>query len=289
MKIYNAVLTGSRVLVLGPSFAALDVCRAVLGIAQLLAPPFSGILPRTFPYANLTDLEFLSVPGYIAGVTNPMFQGKKEWWDVLCDLSCGNIILNGVEFDECDTIDRDFAVKVIQGVESQFSEEWVRAMFEDYTKTQIIKLAFGEAISRNPDIQSRHVAINNKRITKWASTECFKKYKEYRDSHKAPVWARHVDELILGDLKDIKYVEEMYSNFVEHLVDERTIQDFLADLPEMKGGVHLLAQGLFSPSQQVQQHTVEILNRIQSFPCTREVIRSLNTFLTLAYDHHPAR
>lgn len=43
-------------------------------------------------YANLTDLEFLKVEGYIAGVTNPMFQQKREWWDVCCDIATGQVI-----------------------------------------------------------------------------------------------------------------------------------------------------------------------------------------------------
>jgi hypothetical protein len=37
-------------------------------------------------YTNLSDLSFLQVPGYIAGVTNPMFEAREEWWDLLCVL-----------------------------------------------------------------------------------------------------------------------------------------------------------------------------------------------------------
>lgn len=33
-------------------------------------------------------------PGYIAGVVNPMFGERTEWWDVLCDVSTGKITLN---------------------------------------------------------------------------------------------------------------------------------------------------------------------------------------------------
>jgi len=45
----------------------------VLGCAALLSPPFAGLLlSRIFPYASLTDLSFLEVPGFIAGVTNPV-------------------------------------------------------------------------------------------------------------------------------------------------------------------------------------------------------------------------
>jgi hypothetical protein len=37
-------------------------------------------------YAHLSDLSFLEQPGYVAGVTNPMFETREEWWDLLCVL-----------------------------------------------------------------------------------------------------------------------------------------------------------------------------------------------------------
>jgi hypothetical protein len=67
-----------------------DVCNAVLASCKLVSPPLKGILRRCYPYANLTDLSFLENPsGYVAGVTNPMFADKTDWWDVLCDIETG--------------------------------------------------------------------------------------------------------------------------------------------------------------------------------------------------------
>lgn len=33
-------------------------------------------------------------PGFIAGVTNPAFQSHDNWWDVLCDIPTGKVILS---------------------------------------------------------------------------------------------------------------------------------------------------------------------------------------------------
>jgi hypothetical protein len=64
-------------------------------------------------YANLTDLGFLSTPGYIAGVTNPMFKTKREWWDVLCDISTGEVFVSApVEKEDYDASDRNFVLEV---------------------------------------------------------------------------------------------------------------------------------------------------------------------------------
>jgi hypothetical protein len=87
MTLYSAVLSGRRVLFLGQrGVPAGDVAAAVLAVAHMCCPPLPAdvLAARTFPHATLTDLAFLATPGgYVAGVTNPLFEGKREWWDVL--------------------------------------------------------------------------------------------------------------------------------------------------------------------------------------------------------------
>jgi hypothetical protein len=113
MVLFNAVLTGQRVLVLGYNQPAGDVCNYVLAMSSLVCPPLAGLIERQFPYANLTDLSFLSTPGYIAGVTNPMFKSKKDWWDVLCDISTGEVLVSTLpERDEYEQADRAFVQEV---------------------------------------------------------------------------------------------------------------------------------------------------------------------------------
>ncbi|CAN0090813.1 unnamed protein product, partial [Ectocarpus sp. 4 AP-2014] len=91
MAIYNAVLTGRRVIFVGYNHAAGDVCKIVLAACALVSPPLQqGILHRAYPYASLSDLSFLETPSYVAGVTNPMFETHPEWWDVLCQLDLPN-------------------------------------------------------------------------------------------------------------------------------------------------------------------------------------------------------
>lgn len=87
MPAVTAVLMGQRVAVLGArGVPAGDVAAGVLALAHAVCPPLpaSAIAPRLFPSAPLDDLAFLSVPGYVAGVVNPLWEGKGgAWWDVL--------------------------------------------------------------------------------------------------------------------------------------------------------------------------------------------------------------
>ncbi|TMW57285.1 hypothetical protein Poli38472_003210 [Pythium oligandrum] len=186
MILYNAVLTGQRVLVLGYNQPAGDVCNYVLAMSSLVCPPLNGLIQRQFPYANLTDLSFLSTPGYIAGVTNPMFKSKRDWWDVLCDISSGEVVLSVAgERDEYEAADRAFVQEVLDGIHAGYSEEWVRCQFEEYTLQNVVDIALGESNYMDAEMLARRTASNNRRITKWARTDNYKAFMEARQKHKS--------------------------------------------------------------------------------------------------------
>lgn len=86
ITIFNALLKGSRVMIVGHGHSAKDIAQYVLSAAALIAPSCPGVLRRVYPYVNLSDLSFLEGPhGYLAGALNPMFAQKEEWWDILVD------------------------------------------------------------------------------------------------------------------------------------------------------------------------------------------------------------
>ena len=61
MKLFNCILGGGSVLVVGYNRAASDVCGVVLAAAEMLAVLVPDILHRCYPYANLNDMSFLQV------------------------------------------------------------------------------------------------------------------------------------------------------------------------------------------------------------------------------------
>ncbi|KDO28207.1 hypothetical protein SPRG_06256 [Saprolegnia parasitica CBS 223.65] len=295
MTLYNAVLTGARIIMLGYTLPAGEVCNYVLSMSALLCPPLVGILYRQFPYANLTDLAFLQVPGFIAGVTNPMFKGKKEWWDVLCDLSSGDIVTNlPTEKDDADASDHDFILEVMDGIAAGFSEEWVRCMFEDYTRLNITDIVTGEAHFMDRDAQGRRTAINNRRITKWARTENYERFQAARAAMAPTTPAfdarargvdlrRHVQVLLHERVLEDALVERMYADFVSFLHTEAELKELLSHLPRARGGLHVIAQGLFHASFSVQYNTIILLKRCEAFPATATAVTSLNPFVAMTY------
>ncbi|QDS71122.1 hypothetical protein FKW77_009768 [Venturia effusa] len=89
----NALLTQKRVIFLGHNQPSGSVAEAVLAACALASGGIlKGFTRHAFPYTDLTKIDdLLKVPGFIAGVTNPAFAHKPEWWDLLCDLPTGRM------------------------------------------------------------------------------------------------------------------------------------------------------------------------------------------------------
>lgn len=96
----NALLTQKRIIFLGHNRPSGEVAEAVLAACALASGGvLRGFVRHAFPYTDLTKVDdLLKVPGFIAGVTNPAFSYKPEWWDLLCDLPTGRMkISNRIE------------------------------------------------------------------------------------------------------------------------------------------------------------------------------------------------
>ena len=89
----NALLTQKRVIFLGHGQPSGEVAEAVLAACSLASGGIlRGFTRHAFPYTDLTKIDdLLKVPGFVAGVNNPTFAHKPEWWDLLCDLPSGKM------------------------------------------------------------------------------------------------------------------------------------------------------------------------------------------------------
>jgi hypothetical protein len=96
----NALLTQKRIIFIGHNQPSGEVAEAVLAACALASGGIlRGFVRHAFPYTDLTKVDdLLKVPGFIAGVTNPAFSYKPEWWDLICDLPTGRMkISNRIE------------------------------------------------------------------------------------------------------------------------------------------------------------------------------------------------
>ncbi|KAI0064359.1 spindle pole body interacting protein [Artomyces pyxidatus] len=95
--LFNALVTGKRIIFLGHNRPAGQVSSYVLSACALgsgCGTVLQGFIDRAFPYANLTNREeWESIPAYIAGVTNPIFESGGSW-DLLCDVGSGRMVVS---------------------------------------------------------------------------------------------------------------------------------------------------------------------------------------------------
>ncbi|KAF8627217.1 hypothetical protein AX15_004479 [Amanita polypyramis BW_CC] len=95
--LFNALVTGKRIIFLGHKKPAGDVSSFVLAACALgsgCGAVLRGFIDRAFPYANLENRdEWENVPAYIAGVTNPIFESSRTW-DLLLDISSGVVTVS---------------------------------------------------------------------------------------------------------------------------------------------------------------------------------------------------
>ncbi|RKP11009.1 stabilization of polarity axis-domain-containing protein [Thamnocephalis sphaerospora] len=164
----NALLTQKRIIFLGHERPAGEVANHVLAACALGSgggAVLRGFTERAFPYANLAHLDdLLSCPGYIAGVTNPAFKDHAEWWDVLCDVKTGRIIVSskiaparkaksgGKDGERSnieegssrsamrDPYDVEFMQEVLLAIQAHYSEIAIRTKFHDYVR-RFVQLA----------------------------------------------------------------------------------------------------------------------------------------------------
>ncbi|KAI9629491.1 hypothetical protein KEM48_012960 [Puccinia striiformis f. sp. tritici PST-130] len=96
--LFNALITQKRIVFLGHGLPAGHVSEMVLAACALgsgCGGVLEGFISRAFPYCNLTIYEdFKVVPGYIAGVTNPIFELHTDAWDVFCNIETGKITVS---------------------------------------------------------------------------------------------------------------------------------------------------------------------------------------------------
>ena len=152
--VFHALLDKQRIMFLGHSQPAETVCMSVLSCPLLVCPPLGHILKRCFPYTTLNNLDFLECEGFIAGTTNPIFESHPEWWDVLCDIDTGKVLVSapgdkgrrvGVEPPRLSELDDDLFEQVSTGAEARYSEYWLRACFQEHAQHLVAERRRGSA------------------------------------------------------------------------------------------------------------------------------------------------
>eukprot|EP00455_Lapot_gusevi_P001772 TRINITY_DN10680_c0_g1_i3.p1 TRINITY_DN10680_c0_g1~~TRINITY_DN10680_c0_g1_i3.p1 ORF type:complete len:458 (-),score=111.90 TRINITY_DN10680_c0_g1_i3:124-1497(-) len=310
MAIYNAILTEKRVLFVGHNQPAHDVCSLVLGACLLVCPPLQGTLQRAFPYATLTNMDFLQVPGYIAGVTNPIFEHHPEWWDVLCNLNTGEVTLAPAyatqlaasmqppvsPADPAQLLkimqqnDADFVAEVMSGIDMHYSEEWVRCMFRDYTQ-HLIWMCCAEEEFVDDAAMVAQMESNASRLSACSRTRAFAAFSvEHQNQVRNSPFGPAAHALLRKQARTLqvrRVTDEEISvtirNFLDHIHTAPQIREFLTFFPDSQRGLMPIAMSILHADLSIRLATCRLLHLIQQHPDGERFVNNLNYFLLLSY------
>ncbi|KJA19960.1 hypothetical protein HYPSUDRAFT_43867 [Hypholoma sublateritium FD-334 SS-4] len=189
--LFNALVTGKRIIFLGHRRPAGEVSTFVLSACALgsgCGAVLRGFIERAFPYANLKNRdEWESVPAFIAGVTNPIFETSRQW-DLFLDISTGNVTVSkdihstyppsntigiaGPFITRTGTLkaessvgsEDDIAKLAKEGTKTDVSKDNadkmfiddIRAAIEDHFGESLVRMRFTEYVTRFVRLASRY-------------------------------------------------------------------------------------------------------------------------------------
>jgi len=263
MTVFRALVQQKRIFFLGHNQPAEQVCLAVLSMPLMVCPPLTNVLERCYPYTTLNNLDYLQVDGFIAGSTNPIFESHAEWWDVLCDLDTGKVLVSatgpggkpyGAPPPRLSEDDADFLDQITSGLEARYSEYWLRGCFHEYAWQSI----------------SQRLAQTPQRSTQVPTAESISMGLEQLRNH---------DKLTE---KEMLWIFGNLASFVE---EESRLPKLLTILPGTSplGCLAPIATGLFHPSAAVRSLAASVIQRVDAIKDARPCIANLNSFLMNGY------
>jgi len=243
-----------------------------------------------YDVSSTKRIDFLSIPGYIAGVTNPMFETHSEWWDILCNINTGKITVNQMTVTEKHVVlDNEFMAQMNAVISSHYGEDTVRSLFQSYTQ-HIVDMAFDEEEFADENSRSNELECSKQRIENWNRSVFSSTYKNDRkirrevSAIKDPAVPRYIKKLRTRKSIPENEMIKIYQTFVNNIKTEEQLLEFLSYLPESNGGLYPVAVSLFHSSESVRVATARLFQRLDKIQTGSGFIAGLNYFLFLAYN-----
>ena len=298
MVIYLALLFGYRILFISQDKSCQEICRCINSCRYLISP--LNIASKMFYYEHLSDISFIKVESYIAGVSNLIFKTKRDWWDICCDLDDGTILDNvgiiPINQENKSTevkmfeIDQEFIEQILKRIKDDcISDEQLKESFCSYTKN-FINFATNSANSIDYLREDKALleAFEN-RSNIWKKTYTYTLYEENllqrREVFKVIFGEKYLDVLTaLNNFAEKKAFNDIdlfkdYAALLENLDDSDKFHYFLKQLVAKKGEITILASGLFSSNEDIRMKAVQLLIMFEKYHYKKFLHSSLNYYI----------
>ncbi|KAJ3312396.1 hypothetical protein HDV04_003146 [Boothiomyces sp. JEL0838] len=147
-----ALISEKRIIFVGHGKPCKEVNNCVLSCIALASGGdlLPGVVNRCYPYASLANIEILlSEPGFIAGVTNPVFEEQSAWWDLCINLNTGKMTISPLLIKQAQTDstkevspdtapfcleDEQLVQSVFEGLKRHVEENHIRQILYQYVE-----------------------------------------------------------------------------------------------------------------------------------------------------------
>ncbi|CAO3629338.1 unnamed protein product [Cunninghamella echinulata] len=227
---------------------------------------------------------------------------------------------SSIKSDDKHTKERDYDAEfmndVLSSIQAHYGETSIRAKFQDYVN-RFVRLAalYEDQVYHESKIswagdneadptgllgfglvfpddatKQRELAVSAGRIEGWRQTLSYKYFQkdfllwQQNTALKNLDVQRQLSKLkLLRNLPDNEVIA-IYEAFLNNIVTERQIIEFLSFLPQYHGGLNPLATGLLHSSNIVRQYTVELFQRLERNPTGNRFIKSLSRYHKMTYE-----
>ena len=187
MLIFDHIFLEKRVIFIGNKQSPNIMSEYVYTCVEMFCPPLIGLLQRAFPYVTLNNLNFLDIPGYIAGTNNQLFESRSAWYDLAWEIDSSKIKLSKddpenfshPEDEAYYNMDLSFIKRIISRIKNKNIYDFeIKNCFATYVQT-LLDLACSEDEYLNSDdnpIVHKLAEKNAKRIYWFRQTNLYKIY-----------------------------------------------------------------------------------------------------------------
>lgn len=284
-----ALLGRRRVVVYSRSLPSTHVCETVLALGGWLeAVDASFVRQRVFPYTSINHMcLFNTIPGFVVGTLNPMFESQKSWWDVLVDISAeeATLVTSNADMDSflfmhhdrCSfhACDKDAYRELHRGMVHRRAglqaadgelERFVEDFLGEYLRSCVTFAQFGgPRCTLGRALPARLVdafsGAQRSRMERWVSTDLHDALLAYARTHDATasfLVACLRRSQSFEDFEIVQLVQEMLRS--SH---ERGLVHLLSQFPLSLGGVATLAAKMVHGSLAVRMTVVTLMRKLE--------------------------
>jgi len=226
-----------------------------------------------------------------------MFKERDEWWDVLCDISTGEVIISDAyrkvlesesSYKQMEQLDNAFLSRVLNGIDMRYTESWVRTQFSDLTE-HLVFIALNCESFETPEAKQREEEGNSWRCKILQQTSAFATLskRNHLEQTTNPHLSRirmNVRKLQMTSSLTVEETRNIFHELESVLQKQRDVEILLGYLRPSLGGIFPICSHLGHQSAEVRRYAFRILSEIETCGTVGDsLMKGMNFFTMLLY------